>query len=565
MEIRQQSSGDIEMTTVAKGDVANSEQLLKILHRVQSTIHELLRNPEAKPSICPGESLANGTNGTTNGITNGYHTSNGASAFTWDTQALRLKKVIVELAEVDDSEVDEDSSILELGLDSIEAIKLSSRLRKHGLALSVSTIMRNPTIRKMQKQLGKKPPQTNRHKRSSYLNTFQDSVRGRLHDLADDVEAIYPTTPLQEAIVAESLASNYGFYFNHDILALQSYVDTGRLKHTWETVVARNEILRASFFSASELGLETKHAYGQIIHRSQGLKWTEIQVDSDKDIMQEARKAMERATRQTDMLKTPPLCLCLLVGEKARYLVFSISHALYDGWSMGLLHEDVHRAYFSEPAGIAARRPSPRLLLESIFNTDSVDSTRFWRKVLHKCTASSFPVLSNTHSTDGPAQTHRAELVSKVAAPAVQDFCKRMGTTLQVLGQTIWGLLLAHYLGETDVVFGTVLSGRDFESADEIMFPAMNTVPVRAVLHGSYRDLLGYMQERSSATLKHQYAPLREIQRLANTGGRRLFDTLFIYQRGKEVENSEKKLWDSVDGASDVEVSTLSACDIGIH
>jgi hypothetical protein len=103
-----------------------------------------------------------------------------------------------------------------------------------------------------------------------------------------------------------------------------------------------------------------------------------------------------------------------------------------------------------------------------------------------------------------------------------------------------------------------VLSGRDFDGADEIMFPAMNTVPVRAILHGSYRDMLSYMQENGAMTLKHQHTPLREIQRLVNTGGTRLFDTIFLYQRSQASADNERQLYDSVGGASDVEVCLLS-------
>jgi hypothetical protein len=107
-------------------------------------------------------------------------------------------------------------------------------------------------------------------------------------------------------------------------------------------------------------------------------------------------------------------------------------------------------------------------------------------------------------------------------------------------------------------MFGTVLSGRDFEGADEVMFPAMNTVPVRVILHGTFAELLGWMQDASARALKHQMTGLGEVQK-AVAGGRRLFDTLFVYQRssaglGMGGEGDNERLWESVGGESDVEV-----------
>lgn len=517
-------------------------------------LHKILEDPYGKPSM---ERKPDQKPPPSAEFTNGIHTNGSQNGFIWGPEAKTLRTTIAILADIGESGVDEDSSIFELGLDSIEAIKLSSRLRFNGIKLSVSTIMRNPTIRKLQGILGQSLKRTNGIMSGNRLVEFEQQVRRGLENQKhgwnqDQIEAIYPTTPLQEGIIAETLASDYKLYFNHDALELAGWVDLGRLRSAWESVAQNSEILRTSFFHVSGIITDSSYTFGQIVHKRSQLSWVEVILSSEENAIKSIKNAMQQASQSVNMLQEPPLRITVVRTPQTRYLVLSISHALYDGWSMGLLHEDVQSAYFDSPPS----RPSCRVLLEDIFNTNPRDSERFWKQMLAGASTSTFPVLGNQSS---PVITYRFERHSVLPFWKIQTFCKQIGVTVQSLGQMCWALLLAHYLGVPDILFGTVLSGRDFESAEEIIFPAMNTLPVRAIVHGDYRDMLRYIQDNSARVLKYQQTSLRQIQKLVNSQGQRIFDTLFIYQRGREPpKSSRKSLWHSIEGASDVEVNPPS-------
>lgn len=530
-----------------------TEQLsLQLLSDFEKQLHNILKDSQGKPLTIKGTESSSfvPTESNTRADTDVAH------GFPWSAEAQILRKVIATLVDIGETEVDEDSSIFELGLDSIEAIKLSSRLRSNGIKLSVSTIMRNPTIRKMQDVLSQSPRQTNDVPNVNQLVVFEQQVRrsflknGLKNGLKDDqIEAIYPATPLQEGMIAETLASGYKLYFNHDALELASWVDVERLCLAWETVIHKSEILRTSFFHVSETVSDSPYSFGQIVHKRVKHNLSEVILSSEENTTESIKNIMRRASESVDMLKEPPLRITILRAPEKSYLVLSISHALYDGWSMGLMYEDVQNAYF----GSILPRPSCRILLETIFGTNPKDSERFWKQMLSGAPTSNFPLLENTPDS---VVTYRFEKKSALQFLEIQSFCKTVGVTVQSLGQMCWGLLLAHYLGEPDVLFGTVLSGRDFESAEDIIFPAMNTVPVRAIVHGSYKDMLQYMQGNSARVLKYQHTPLRQIQKMMKNDGQRLFDTLFIYQRKREsVKGHTKAMWHSIEGASDVEVN----------
>ncbi|TVY84626.1 Hydroxamate-type ferrichrome siderophore peptide synthetase [Lachnellula suecica] len=92
------------------------------------------------------------------------------------------------------------------------------------------------------------------------------------------------------------------------------------------------------------------------------------------------------------------------------------------------------------------------------------------------------------------------------------------------------------------------------------MFPLMNTVAVRSVLHGSLGEMLKYMQDLSDTTRQYQHFPLGTAQAYAfasrqdNASSKvtTLFDTLFIYQ-GRRQSKAGEQLYEAVYGASNVE------------
>ena len=523
---------------VAKAELAR-EKVVGILRNVAGNLRDIFADPGRKPLIATP--LSHVTQEADDRV--GHDGPNAEEeSFDWNSQAKIMRKTIAELAEVAESEVSASSSILELGLDSIEAIKLSSRLRQKGIEISVSNIMRNATIRTMLKLLDDAASATPSAKNT--LADFENAVRQKMPGLGAG-SVIYPTTPLQEAMIAETLASGYTHYFNHDVLKLEEWVDIDRLKAAWKAVTNNNDILRTSFISTE--GIDVRQAYGQVVHPSAGFfcHWEVLQVLTEDAVGDTINATMEGVTNGADILAKPMVYATVLKAPESTHMVLSMSHALYDGWSIGLLHEDLRRTYFHTDIS----RLSPRVMIEKIVDTNIGESNRFWSQKLDGVVPSSLPASAFSSA----AQTKRAEIVSSIPFTEAHAFCKQVGATLQSLGQTCWALMLAYYLGETDVVFGSVLSGRDFDGADEIMFPAMNTVPVRAILHGSYRDLLAYVQENGAVTLRHQHTPLREIQRLVGGEGARLFDTIFLYQRSQAAGDAGKPLYRSVGGSSDVE------------
>ncbi|MER0246461.1 amino acid adenylation domain-containing protein, partial [Streptomyces sp. HSW2009] len=116
-----------------------------------------------------------------------------------------------------------------------------------------------------------------------------------------------------------------------------------------------------------------------------------------------------------------------------------------------------------------------------------------------------------------------AEFTAELAA-----FARARELTLGTVVQTVWALTLAACTGRTDLLFGTVVSGRPAEvpGVTQMVGLFVNTVPVRVGLRPqeSLLDLATRVQEELTTLLPHHHLGLADIQR--ETGIGTLFDTL---------------------------------------
>ncbi|KAJ5815263.1 AMP-dependent synthetase/ligase [Penicillium riverlandense] len=463
--------------------------------------------------------------------------------FQWTPQACTIREAIATLAGVEHQSVSEDMSIFEVGLDSIDAIKLSSLLSKSGIKLPVSTIMRHRTVKTMVGQL-LEPNHRTQNGTYPLLGQMEISLTGFLEReglLPQDFCRILPATPIQEAMVAEMIASGYKHYYNHEILQLEPHVDLLRLQEAWEATVRAHPILRTSFVEVWDPEIST--SYAQVVHSEGNLDFQIVHLHgvSVNTIIETHRS---RAT--TDLAHRPLVTVTVAVDGDTRYFVLSIAHALYDGWSINLLHEDVARCY----AGDVCNRPSSDSILEQIVSSSDDRAFRFWRATLSNYSPVAFPPSENAGKDEDVV--HRAEEPLSVPLRKAEAFCRRHGITMQALLVSCWSLVLAGYVKKLDVVFGLVLSGRNVAGSEHVIFPTMNTVAMRVVLHGTRLELVRYVQEALLEMSDHQHFSLRRAR--PDTGRLQLFDTLFIYQK-RPIESTAQgpKLYTSIGGVSDVE------------
>ncbi|KAJ4355223.1 hypothetical protein N0V95_003118 [Ascochyta clinopodiicola] len=545
-EIEQKSDYGFKLTLVTQGHVFSARTSNELLDRFEEALMSALKDPSTaleQPIRTNERNLHGGADGE-----HDTNTLNETTEFEWTESAIATREEIASLTGVEPVEIYESMSIFELGLDSIDAIKLSSRLKRRGINIPVSGIMRGLTIKNMLKNLSSE--QIDKPQRETDLASRKKELRRYVDQqgvISSDIDDVLPLTPLQEAMVAEMIASDYTRYYNFDVAELAAGTDINKLRDAWHTVIESTPILRTTFIEVDDPQIEGSFAQ-VVVNQRPFESWTErVELDSDKKLnFTVILEDMRRKAVQTNLLD-PPVKITFVETPKTSYQILSIAHALYDGWSLVLLHNAVHAAYREQHTP----PPSYEGTLADIISGSGSDAAGFWQDYLTGLKPSLLPrrQIDFKEARD----VHRMEYTSDMGLSHVAAFARNSKVSLQTIGQTVFSLTLASYVGSLDITFGCVLSGRDDDERSQLLFPTMNTVAIRTVLHGSCLELLQYVQDNFNNIKQWQHFPLRKAAVLANAQGK-LFDSLFIYQKSIEEQSSTSdRLYKSVEGQSDVE------------
>lgn len=227
-----------------------------------------------------------------------------------------------------------------LGGDSILAVRLVVLLQARGLqGINVGEILQNATIERIARRL--QAVLAGQESHSFYNAHLAESISSQIDDLdapstlaaelrmaaeqcgvaADEVEDMYPLTSTQEILIARMV--QFSFRLPH---LRNEPMDIERLRLALQACVARFPILRTRFVRLNErllqVVLKPSHTYDQLIHD---------------------HRQISLNTRGTDpILGSVPHWFGLGEpaadgGERSCRLTWTLSHGLYDGWSMQLM------------------------------------------------------------------------------------------------------------------------------------------------------------------------------------------------------------------------------------
>ncbi|WP_405915441.1 amino acid adenylation domain-containing protein [Streptomyces sp. NBC_00728] len=356
----------------------------------------------------------------------------------------------------------------------------------------------------------------------------------------DDVEAIYPLSPLQHAMLLRSrLAPGSGVYVLQLSFDILGEFDAGAFRRAWEQVTARHAVHRTCF-----LRLDQEQPL-QIVRRTVELPWREEDWSDLPDAEQETRfAALLEADRAEDFVpERAPLLRCLLVrlaGDRHRFL-WTRHHAVSDGWSMPTVLSEVVRCY---QADRAEEEPGfgpvtqYRDYIAWLRAREATATEEYWRRSLAGVSGPTQLGIDRprAHGTSeqGPGGQQRV-LLSEETTAALLAAARRERITLNTYVQGAWALLLSRYSGERDVLLAAITSGRppSLPGMESAVGCFLNTLPVRVAVddRAAVADWLRGLQTAQVEREEHGHASLAQIRRWAGLpGDLALADTLVVFE-----------------------------------
>jgi non-ribosomal peptide synthetase component F/aryl carrier-like protein len=419
-----------------------------------------------------------------------------------------------------------------LGGDSISSMKLVGTARAEGILISVMDIFRNPRLCDMaaictilEGQESQELVPFSLLKDSETIDDVVDELVEQCRVPKERVQDAYPCSLLQQGLITLSM-KQAGAYVAQNVFLLPNDLDIDRFKRAWQTTLEEVDILRTRVIHMKS------SSFLQIVLQAEPIQWNtanNLQKVSDSPV-------------QLPSHNGGPLTQYTIVTDQESnecYFVWSIHHALYDGWSLPMVLKRVEMAYMDNASSIS--KSSYALFIKYLTEVDDNASDEFWRKRLSGASPLQFPQsqhVASERKSDSKTLTHTVSISQNTAS---------MGITLPSIIRAAWSMVVASYSGSNDVVFGETLAGRDIpiEGITEMIGPTFTTVPTRVQVHrhSKIMEFLQDIQKMAMEVIPYQHAGLQRIKRLDVDAELACdFQNLLVIQTAEE--DIEKDMWD---------------------
>ncbi|EAL86624.1 nonribosomal peptide synthase SidD [Aspergillus fumigatus Af293] len=385
-----------------------------------------------------------------------------------------------------------------LGGDSLTAMKLVSVCRSQGLDLSVTSMFSNPTLSAMASVV--RICDVDVQRTVPAFSMITSDMNSACVEAAEpcgvgpaDIEDIYPCTPTQESLFTFSLKSVKP-YVAQRVLCIPSHIDLNAWRKAWEDVVAALPILRTRVAQLQEPGLQ------QVVLKN-SISWTQASdlaeyLENDRTQKMNLGESLARYAIVEDS------------ADGKRYMVWTIHHVLYDGWSEPIILKQVSDALQGQPVEVKAQM---RDFVRFVRDSDDAAVQEFWRRELKGAVGPQFPRL--------PSRDFMPTPDALVERQVSLDTSSGSPFTMATLIRGAWALVASQYTGSDDIVFGETLTGRDIPlpGVESIVGPLIATVPIRVrILRGStVESYLQAVQQSVLARTPYQHLGMQNIRKVS--------------------------------------------------
>jgi amino acid adenylation domain-containing protein len=297
-------------------------------------------------------------------------------------------------------------------------------------------------------------------------------------------------------------------------------LDVAALHRSLEEILRRHEVLRAGF---SEVDGEPV----QLVRPEVCLPMPVVDLAALPPPLREgeARRLAVEAGRYPFDLELELLVRATLVrlGEREHALLLVKNHLVTDGWSEGILGDELAALY----EAFTRRQPSPLPELPVQYG----DFAAWQRQVLQgpvfdellgywlrRLDDGRFPVLPVPTDLPRPATpdlrgARRSRKLPAGLSEAVRRIGRLEGASLFMTLLTTFDLLLARWTGATDVSLATNIANRGQVEIERLIGLFTNVLALRADLSGdpTFREALARVRESTLAAYAHQELPFVEL------------------------------------------------------
>jgi aryl carrier-like protein len=393
-----------------------------------------------------------------------------------------------------------DDNFIQLGGDSISAMRLASAARSGGISLTVADVLIKDRIADLLSGSLEEHDAGASDQQSQFAllsmtdpDAFvEEQVMPQIRPNHGNLVDVVPATDMQSTYLRDNLYEPRRSWF-YSYIDFAQISDVERLVGRCEQLVQHCDIYRTAFVR-----------YGDVFFQAIFDSWKPtIDVLTNVDCLDTAlEEFVKEDVRSPAILGQPLVHFKLIHGRSGQAkLVLSMSHAVCDGISFGQTMQNMASLYNGTPRAINDFRSYVQHITSS-----KAASYPYWRETLRSSTMTIVPCTSTSSTLAAPPSVHlRSVLMPK--APS--------GITQATIFTLACASALSQPTGAQDVVFGRIVSGRAAvpASLQDVVEPCLNRVPVRVQFsrNRTKADRLLELQKQHANTLAHETTGLLDI------------------------------------------------------
>ncbi len=326
-------------------------------------------------------------------------------------------------------------------------------------------------------------------------------------------------------------------------LRLRGELDLDALNVAFTGLLARHESLRTTFEQVDGQGM-------QVVHPPSVVSLPVLDLTGPDRAAELDRVLAVQSSRPFDLSQGPLMRPQLVrLGDQDHALLLVLHHIITDGWSMGVLLEELSALYRAaahhEAADLA---PLPvqyadfaawqRAALSGPVLDEGLD---YWRRQLGGVTPLELPTDRPRPAVRTSAGAMHEFVVPAEVTARLKELGRRQDCTLFMTLVACCQLLLHRWSGQDDITVGTVVSGRERTELTGLIGFFVNTLVLRSQVDSSrsFTQLLSSVRDTVLGALAHQEVPFErlvdELAPVRDTSRTPLFQAMVILQNNTSL------------------------------
>ncbi|SKA47939.1 amino acid adenylation domain-containing protein [Chitinophaga eiseniae] len=360
----------------------------------------------------------------------------------------------------------------------------------------------------------------------------------------------YPLSSSQRRLwVISQLEGGNEAYNIPGVYVFEGALNITALATSFHALIARHEVLHTVF---------REDASGEICQYildldNTGFQLQEVDLRACADADEQLRQALDGMALKPFSLSDGPLLRACLYRMADDRWVFACTmhHIVSDGWSMGIMIEELLQGYHAAATGASLSLPPLRLQYKdyAVWQQQQLSGPLLaaQRSYWHQQLEGDLPVLelpvdkvrSVVKSYTGGNVKH---VFSREQAAGLKTLCVNNGSTLFMGLLACVNTLLYRYTGQEDIIVGSPVAGREHTDLEDQIGFYVNTLALRARFDGndSFLRLLHHIRQVTMEAYTHQQYPfdmlVDELDLPRDTSRNPLFNVMVILQNNERVQ-----------------------------